>query len=410
MPDVPIRVLHVFGRLNRTGGAEKWVLDMLRCGDPAVQFDFLVGLDGPDADEARRRGSTVYRVPFSRSPIPCPWGNSYLAGVRRVLRNERFNAIHLHQFDLSGEILRIAAEEGIAVRVMSVHATEYENPRWYRRVVHRVWGRPWIFRHATAILPCSRAVAETWAPLNRENGPTVRVLYTGIDPAVFREALNRRLVDFAETGSVRAKYCREFGIPANATVVGHIGRFTRQKNHGFLIDRLDAMMLRDPDLYAVLVGGGERLEAMRRRVAKKGRQDRIILPGIRDDVPDLTASLFDVFLLPSLYEGLPIVGIEALACGLGLVMSDRVSDELTPFFPDRVIRLPLEAASERWDRAVREMIAAKADPVASLNRLEETPFTVRASLDRLISVYREGLQAEKALSGPVGVLANISAE
>ena len=158
---MPFRVLHIFGRLSATGGAEKWVLDLLQLINEKhsgeLQFDFLVSTKNALMHEVRRRyNSRVHFVPFSRSPLPWSWGNPYLAGVRKILQRKHYDAVHCHQFDLSGEILRIAAQENVPKRVMSVHATEYETNRFYRRWVHQLWGHPYIVRYATDILPCSK--------------------------------------------------------------------------------------------------------------------------------------------------------------------------------------------------------------------------------------------------------------
>lgn len=382
MNKLPVRALHVFGLLNRTGGAEKWILDMLHVNDPRVRFDFLVSVDdGPLVREVQELGSKVHLVPFSRSPIPWSFGNPYLNGVRNVLRRDRYDVVHVHQFDLAGEILKIASEEEVPGRIMSVHATEYENPRFYRRFAHRQWGRPWIFRYARMILPCSDAVGLSFCGDGFRTDSRVETLYTGIDTALFHEAIGRR------QDGLRESLCREFNIPLDARVVGHIGRFTRQKNQFFLLELLDTLMRNENDLYGILVGRGELLDPIRRRVQELGREDRIIVPGPRGDVPDLLTSLFDVMLLPSLYEGLPIVGIEALAAGLGLVLSDRVCDELAPYFPDRVVRIPLEAPIPTWCEAVRTMISHRCDPLLALNELEKTPLTIKASLEHLIEIY-----------------------
>lgn len=381
----PLRILHVFGVLSRTGGAEKWILDLLRREDNRVQFDFLLSIDdGPIASEVRQRGSQVHLVPFSRSPFPWSIVNPYLRGVRAVLQRGQYDVVHVHQFDLAGEILRIAEEERVPGRIMSVHATAYENPHFYRRFVYRYWGRPWIFRHATAILPCSRAVAEFFVPPQRSALPTTEILYTGIDPMIFRNAMKRRHDSVA---AVRSTLCKEWNIPLNARIIGHIGRFTRQKNHVFLLKLLESAFRCHDDWFAVLVGHGELLEPVRDRVRQLGLKSRIIVPGPRSDVPDLITSLFDVLLLPSLYEGLPLVGIEALAGGLGLVVADTVSDELDSFFPDRVGRVPLKACVDQWVDAIDMMILRRCGTIQILDELERSPFTIHASLEHLIHIY-----------------------
>jgi glycosyltransferase involved in cell wall biosynthesis len=374
-----IRVLHVFGVLSRTGGAEKWILDLLSRRDSRVQFDFLISADdGAAVQEVRRLGAAVHWVPFSRSPLPCDWGNPYLAGVRNILKKNQYDAVHVHQFDLSGEILRIAFQERVAGRVMSVHAAEYENLRFYRRFVHSHFGRPWLFRYATHILPCSWAVQQSLAV----SDPKIQILYTGTDPTLFEKAAYRR-----EERGVRLR--KELNLPNNATILGHIGRFTRQKNHLFLLELLEYLFRSNDSFYAVLVGDGERREQIRGVIQRKHLQDRIILTGLRQDVPDLFCSLFDVFLLPSLYEGLPISAVEALASGLGVVYSDRISRELDDFFPQRLRRVALDVSKKHWEKAIREMIAARCETASAIKELTATPLTLQNSLEHLIAIYRQ---------------------
>lgn len=397
MKERTIRALHVFGLLSRTGGAEKWMMDILRCKhsehDDRLQIDFLLNLDdGPLVQEVRTLGANVHLVPFSRSPLPWSWGNPYLKSVRRLLRSQKYDVVHTHQFDLSGEILRIASDEGIPVRAMSIHATEYENPRFYRRWVHRLWGHPWILKYATLILPCSQAVARSFFSSEISKNDRTKLLYTGIDTNRFREAIEKSGPQNGSRSFHSDRFLQEFHIPTNAVVIGHVGRFVRQKNHAFLIDLLESMMHKNSNLFAVLVGRGELLDEMRRRVREKGLETRILLPGAREDVPELLTSLFDVFVLPSLYEGLPIAAFEALACGLSVVLSDRVSEELNRFFPERIVQIPLEVAPTRWADEIDKMSLKRIRPAIALQRLEQTPFTIRNSLNQLISLYENGLK------------------
>jgi glycosyltransferase involved in cell wall biosynthesis len=397
------RVLQIFGTLSDAGGAEKWILDLFRMRDPRIHFDFLISLENNVIlPELRRLGSEVHLVPFSKSPLPWSWGNPYLHGVQKILRNNKYDAVHVHQFDLSGEILRLAAQEHVPVRVMSVHAAKYENPRFYRRFIHYVLGRPYVFRYATNILPCSRTVAESFTSFaERFWNAKKQILYTGINPQIFEDAVCRRNKNENELGK---RLRRELGIPDHATVLGHIGRFTHQKNHDFLLDLMEFLKnienkkevtentknvksISNKSCYAVLVGHGERWEKIRRDIKNRKLEDRVILTGLRSDIPDLLCSLFDVFILPSFYEGLPIAAMEALAAGLGVVYSDRISRELDDFFPQRIRRVALDSPKTYWVEAIDEMIAARCETSLAGTEFSATPFTLQASLEHLIDIY-----------------------
>jgi glycosyltransferase involved in cell wall biosynthesis len=269
---------------------------------------------------------------------------------------------------------------------MSVHASKYENPRFYRRCIHYVYGRPYVFRYATNILPCSQAVAETFTSF-AEKFQTAKkqILYTGINPKVFEDADRRR-----HKNKIGKQLRRELGIPNHATVLGHIGRFTHQKNHSFILDLMESLKKRnDKSCYAVLVGRGGRWEKIHRDIQNRKLEDGVILIGLRSDIPDLLCSLFDVFVLPSFYEGLPIVAMEALAAGLGVVYSDQISQELDDFFPQRIRRIALDAPKTDWINAIDEMIGARCETSLALAELTATPFTLQASLEHLIDIYQQ---------------------
>ena len=380
----PIRVLHLFGLLTESGGAENWVLRMARLRDERVRFDFLLSVDdGPLVKEMRQTGSRIHFVPFSQSPAPWSFANAYLSGVRRVVQQERYDVIHAHQFDLAGEVLRIADQENVPGRLFSVHATEYENKRMHRRLAYHCFGKPWILRHATSILPCSRAAGQAFSPRFERNDPKFEVVYYGIDTKPFEHLCAQQ----SGREKIAVDLRHELGIPEHARIIGHVGRFARQKNHLFLIALLAELMRDDTDLYAVLVGHGELWEPIRRLVLEKGLENRIMMPGIRGDVPLLLASLFDLLLLPSFYEGFPIISIEAMATGLPVVFSDRVTDELAAFFPGRTARVSLDAPMSLWCETVHSLLGKRLPPPTALRQIETSPFTDRASLDHLVTIY-----------------------
>jgi glycosyltransferase EpsF len=382
-----MRVLHFFGDLGSVGGAERWFLDLLRQGDSRVRFDFLVNICKDDtADEVRKYGSKIFQIPFSRSPFPYCFLNPYLLAVRRILRANEYDAVHVHQFDLAGEILRIAANENIPKRVMTVHSSQYDNTRIHRRLVHYIWGRQWIFQYATDILPCSKLVESTFI----KNYPKqkTKIIYPSINTD-FLKKINQQNNNLTPKNSddtnLRNDYRRIFGIPQNAVVIGHVGRFTRQKNHEFLVRFLSEAMNRDKRIYAVLVGTGNLFGKINQIVQKAGLSERIILAGVRDDVPSMMTSLFDVLVLPSLYEGLPVVAVEALGAGLGVIYSDKITDELDQFFPLRTFRCQLKI--EDWLETITKAIAAKNDPSKALTEITNSPFNIKSALQQLISVY-----------------------
>ncbi|MDR2346263.1 MAG: glycosyltransferase [Planctomycetaceae bacterium] len=376
MHQLPIRILHFFGNLSSSGGAEKWFLDLMRLNDSRIHFDFLTSIcDKTLEDEINSLGSVVHRVPFSRSPFPLSCFNSYLNSVRNILRTNKYDAVHVHQFDLSGEILRIAAEENVSTRLISIHSSNYDNTRIHRRLVYYLFGRRWIFHYATNILPCSNLAAESF---NCVNLSKTKIIYPSINPEYFK-------IDNSKRAELQTKYKNFFNIPQDAIVIGHIGRFTQLKNHQFLIQLLADMIYQNEKIYAVLVGTGELFEKIRQNIIDAGIEKHVILTGKRDDVPAIIGTLFDVLVLPSLYEGLPIAAIESLAMGLNVVYSDKISQELDQFFPTRIFREKLEI--NNWIETILKAVKSRIEPEKAMIELINSPFAIQFSLEKLIEIY-----------------------
>ena len=167
-----------------------------------------------------------------------------------------------------------------------------------------------------------------------------RVLHCGIDLSPF----DREFVD-------RDRVRGELGIQNDAFVVGHVGRFHVQKNHAFLLDVAAEAARIEPRFRLLLVGKGELRAAVEAKAMRLGLLNRVTFAGSRGDVPRLMLGAMDAFVLPSLFEGLPIVGIKAQASGLPIVLSDAITPEID-IIPHLVKRLPLGAPAAEWAKAL----------------------------------------------------------
>ena len=141
---------------------------------------------------------------------------------------------------------------------------------------------------------------------------------------------------------------RKLGVEENQLLLGHVGRFNEQKNHPFLIDLFAAAAKKEPKARLLLVGNGEGRAVIEEKVQALGLADKVLFLGVRSDVHRLLQAM-DVFVFPSLYEGLPVSLVEAQAAGLPCVISDRVPVESV--LTDGVVQLPLGSA-EDWAEQV----------------------------------------------------------
>ncbi|NDQ55804.1 MAG: glycosyltransferase family 1 protein [Acidipila sp.] len=327
----PIRVLHVLGSLN-PGGVETWLINILRHMD-RERFEMQFCTFGPEpgvfAPEAERLGGRV---------IPCPKGKNVWSLGRRfrgILREGRYDVVHSHVHYFSGAVLRWAQLEGVPMRIAHSHTTQDDKASAPFRSLYREMTRAWIHRYATHGLGASRGAAAGLFGDGWERDIRLRVLYYGIDLKPFEQPVDR------------AEVRREFGIPLDAPVIGHVGRFVEAKNHAFLLEIAHTVLAKHPTFHFLLVGDGPLRPAIEARARSFDLYGNIHFAGARHDVPRLMLGGMNLFLFPSIWEGLPIALLEAQAAGLPCVVSDSVSGEVQA--SERSIHfLPLTKRSYKW--------------------------------------------------------------
>lgn len=372
----PIRILHVFSSAMGRAGAETWAMNILRNIDrDRFHMDFLVESDGNYAynDEIEALGSRIFVCANHRNPV------KYGRAFTRILREQGpYDVVHSHIYHYTGYVLRLARRAGVPVRI--VHSHNDYSPHDAKKglpwqAYFRLMGR-WIHQNATLGLAASPKAASALFGRDWENDPRWRILYCGIDLKPFR--------DTVDPVAVR----REFDLPADALVVGHVGRFYEQKNHEFLLDIAAALNDLEPEARFVLVGEGPLRPAMEKKAARLGIADKTIFTGSRPDVPRLMLGAFDVFAFPSLYEGLGLVGIEAQAAGLPIIVSDVIPEEIGAV-PPLTHTLSLSEPASVWAKRIMEI---KNTPVPvsrreALGTLENGRFDIDFSLKELEGVY-----------------------
>lgn len=302
----PIRVAHVMGKMVG-GGVEQVVMNYYRHIDRSrVQFDFLVDSDSTlvPRGEIELLGGRVFMIPPYQSVV------AYQRVLITLFKEQGWRIVHSHINALSVFPLRAAKAAGVSVRIAHSHSAS-------GRGEHAKNAIKWVLRRFANVYPthrmaCSRYAGE-WL---FGRGVGFDVLYNAID-------LDR----FQFDAEVRLATRAELGLTGDSFVILHVGRFMPQKNHRFLIEAFAEVARRRADAVLLLVGTGEARALVEDWVAERGLIDRVVLLGQRQDVERLYMAA-DVFCLPSLYEGLGMVAVEAQATGLPCLLSDRVPREV----------------------------------------------------------------------------------
>jgi glycosyltransferase involved in cell wall biosynthesis len=163
------------------------------------------------------------------------------------------------------------------------------------------------------------------------------------------------------------------------------------KNHEFLLKVFAELAKRDSRYYLFLAGDGPKRPILQREVATQNLQPRVFLPGIISDVPSLMVHGFDVHVLPSLYEGLPIVGLEAAASGLYTVCSDTITEDYTKRLSQRVKAVSLTQTVKYWADEVEKGVAKRISVREGVAIIQASPFSIASSFDNLLALYQRRL-------------------
>lgn len=345
-------------------------MNLYRCVDRGrIQFDFLLHVDerGAYDDEILSLGGRIFRVPGRRAGI---YKN------RRALNSffrERteYEIVHQHVSSLSYiEPLKIAARKNIPLRIIHSHNT-MEGGSKLHKYLH-LWHQKYLERYATDFFACSEPAALWLYGQERFERKSYKIVKNGINCEAFSYSIKNR-----------EKTRRELGIEGK-TVIGHIGRFSTQKNHTFIIDVFNT--IDDKDSVLLLVGDGDLRSVIMEKADRLGLGDRVIFAGVRSDICELYSAM-DVLLFPSLHEGLSVVLVEAQAAGLACVVSENVLPEEVRL-SDNILPLSLDRPPEDWASACLE--AAKIDRGSGLvPRLEA--FDINKVAEDLEKFYCCGL-------------------
>ena len=342
------------------GGLETMLMNYFRHIDRSkVMFDFLVHRDfEADYDrEIESLGGRIYHV--SRL---IPWSKNYRNELKRFFREHpEYKIVHVHQDCLSSVALQCAKECGVPVRIAHSHSSnavkniKYPIKSYYMKQIPE---------YATQMFSCGKQAGD-W-------------MFSESNYKVIRNAIDTEKYQYLP--SIEKDIRDELGL-AEKIVIGHVGNFTPAKNHTFLLDVFQEILKREPEAILLLVGGGDGMDLVKEKAKNMGIQDSIIFTGIRTDVNRLL-QVMDLFVFPSLYEGLPVTMIEAQAAGLPCVISDQVSGECI-VTKGLVTRKSLDEAPVEWadyilqrvrqqkENHIEEIIAAGYDITTAAKWLEE---------------------------------------
>lgn len=370
-----IRILHIVTTMD-TGGVETLLMNLYRNIDRTkVQFDFLKHRSSHDFydDEIIKMGGRIYPgIPFD--PRKMGAYNDFLESFFRS--HPEYKVVHAHtHYNMFA--LRAAKKCGVPVRIAHAH-TAY--PKFDRKYPFKLYNKLNVGRYTTAKIACAETAAEWFFGKSAFMKGEVTVLKNAIDVGRYK---------YSE--ELRIKKRAELGLTNELTII-HTGAFREQKNHTFLIDIFAEVLKKEANAVLLLIGDGDRLRQEAEEKAKRvGIYANIRFMGVRGDVNELLQA-GDIFVFPSIYEGMPLAAVEAQAAGLicfasetAVPMDARVSDKLNI--------LSLKEPASYWAERILEAaknVAARCD---ISQQIKEKGFDISWAANMLCDLYAD--QVEK---------------
>lgn len=366
----PIRILHVFGRLDR-GGAETMVMNLYRNIDRNnVQFDFIIHTEDKCdyEDEIKLLGGKIYRIPRYTGKNHFQYKKVWNAFFQN---HSEYKIIHGHVRSTAAIYLRIAKKYGL---ITIAHSHSTSSGIGFSAIIKNILQYP-VRYIADYLFACSNESGEWLFGKKACRNDNFFILNNAIDVKKF---------EFNE--HTRARKRKELQIEKKF-VIGHVGRFIKAKNHVFLIDIFKAVHDRNKDSVLLIVGDGELRQSIAKKVTEIGLNDSVIFTGIRNDIPELL-QVMDVFVFPSLFEGLPVTLIEAQASGLPCVVSHTITREvmITPF----IQFVSLKKSEDEWADIIYSMKYIKRE--CAHQYITNSGFNITDTSHKLTDFYLEKWQ------------------
>lgn len=360
----PIRVLHIVGGVMDVGGIEMFLMNYYRHIDRSnIQFDFCIVEEGEGHfdQEILSLGGTIYSLPNKKQhPI------KHIRELSNVLSEYRQLPIHMHLDGMNGLYGFIALINGNKIRISHSHNTNHLSTNPLKRLIHNT--SRFLNRMVNNYyLACSKE-ASIWLHGEKKT----------INFILIQNAINTK--NFKFNPQLREDYRKKHNIQEQV-VIGHVGRFHPQKNHRFLIQIANELKKMNFRFQMVLVGSGELFEEITSMTKQNNLEENIIFIGKTDKSYDYY-NMFDVYLLPSLFEGLGISLVEAQTNGLTCLIAESVPQEA--IFNSNVITIPFYDR-EVWSKEIVKLETKRFDPI-------NNPFDVNQNINQFSDFYERVVQ------------------
>lgn len=369
MENKKIKVAEIIGKWVG-GGLEQVVFNYTsRLDKNKFQIDYIIDEDSLfiPTEEIEKAGINIIIVPPYQKIF------DYQKSLIKIFKENQYDIVHSHENALSIFPLRAAKKAGIKVRIAHSHSTT--NQKEKKKNALKQILRPFSKIYATDYMACSELAGRWLFGDKTFDQGKVYILNNAID-----------LSKFKYNEEVRKNKRKELEIDDDTFVIGHIGRFVQQKNHTFLIDVFNEVQKKKANAKLILVGQGPLKDEIENKVKNLNLENKVVFLGQREDVDELYQA-FDCFVLPSLYEGLGMVLIEAQASGLPCIASTEIPDIARVTEKLKFVRL--DENIDYWKNSILKLSDLKNRKEDQLQDIQNRVYNIEKEVEKLEILYKD---------------------
>lgn len=362
-----IKVLMLLSTYGVASGVNAFAMNYLReMNHDEIQVDFAVYFEreSPYIDEINRYGGKTFVLPPIKNIV------EHIKVCRDIIKSGQYDIIHDNSLILTIPIMLVAKKENVSVRILHSHATELGENKWKKERNKLLL--PWLKMCATDYFACSDAAGKAMFG---------QAQYTIVPNVVPRDKL---IFNCEVRNAIRNKM-----NVVDKLVVATVGRASYQKNPFFILDIVKKLTEVNPKIVFWWIGNGPLEKQIIEYASRNGLKNNFMFLGKRTDVVNLYQAM-DCFLLPSIFEGLPVTGVEAQAMGLPMVVSNVVTDEMV--YTDLVDYVSLDAPVEVWVEHLQKALNRNVERAEYTHELERSEFSNTGCGEKLMEIYRTMLE------------------
>lgn len=362
-----IKILYLLSCPMKYGGTETFIINFYRkLNKDIIQIDFVYqGYEkGVYDDELLENGSNIYHVPYkNQNPI------LYTKKIKEIIMNGNYKIVHSHMDAMGAWPLLIAKIAGVPIRIAHSHNTSHQTNNKIKLFINDLV-KIIIRKVSNYYFACSKEAGIWLFGEKLYNQNKIKIIHNAIE-----------LDKYSFSDSKRQDIRSQFNI-TNQIVIGHVGQFREQKNHKKIIEIFYELLKDNTSYLLMLIGSGPLEDEIKKMVYDLGIQKNVIFVGESRNIFDLL-NVFDIFLFPSLFEGLGIVAIEAQANGLPCVFSNQIPQEA--IINKNVYIVGLDEDVDCWINALKK--AYQSGHNKNLYFLRQAGYDINKETNRLQEIY-----------------------